>query len=1677
MSSTHRASLLILAVALLTALTFYQNSRGEPELAQAQQPASPPPAGPPDQAPAAVDLITLPTDRTMQKRIEAARDYIRAESWSDAIRLLQAVLDAREDVFIPVNEAGNAAKPAPPAGRGTGLAVPAPARPPARPATHYLSARSEANRLFGTLPASGLEFYQLQYGAAAKSLLDEAKRKSDVQRLDEAARRFLYTRAGAEAMNLLATYHLDRGRFGEAAFCFGRLLERGPADKIEPLTLFKAALAFHQSGDGPAEARAWEQLERRVGREGLRIGNQTVALAQLRREVERFPQAAPNPLDWPLFRGDVRRTAQAPGGVPYLDPRWQTSTVSLSPVDREARTWVEKAVRTQDENLQPSLPGAFPITAGGKVVYRSYGGIHAVDLKTGKLLWTVTMPLSLEGCLRDVGKKVHLKSWLNLYTANGNGFTGQLGILGGPGIFPGGNPAGIGGFAGFGGVPPGGGALGLGGGGALGLGGGLPPGAGALGFGGGALGALGGVPPGTGMVPVGGSLDIAPSLLFENSLVGTLSSDSRRVYAVEDLAVPPAPMLFQQEQAGQPHPPFGPLEAAVQHSRLLAIDLETGKVIWEIGGRGKEELEDCFFLGPPLPLGGKLYVLVEKQGEVRLVCLEPAKGEVAWSQSLVFVREKLPADAGRRMQAVHLAYADGVLVCPTNAGAVLGVDLLSRSLVWAHVYRERQPGAPGGPDTDDATDMTGQIGPDWKGSAPLIQDGKVVFTAFDSDAVRCLNLRDGALQWKLARTEDDQYLGGVYHGKVIVVGKTQCRAVSLKDGSKEVWKTPTGMPSGQGVADEGMYYLPLRKGAVAALDLDTGVVTALVEAPQSQGNGVPVPGNLLFHDGDLLSQSVTTLAAYPQLKVKLAEVEARVGQNSRDPAGLTERGELKLYQGDLTGAIGDLRQALANRPPADLLPKTRGRLYEAMTRYLQRDFNAAEKYLDEYRQLCRVPAPDGATPEQQLQLRLEEQRRQTNLLCLVARGREQQAGRLLEALHAYEDLYGHDTDGQLVTVLDDPVVRARVDSWVRGRIATLFAQADATTARLLHEHAAAQWQRIRDGSDLKGLARFASLYGTACPEGREARLLLAEQLVESGERPLEAELLLVGVRREREPRLAARATEALARLAARKGLPEDALHYYRALATDFPKVELRDGRTGAQCYDDLAADKRFLPYLNPDPFVWDASKSRAEAKPQPVRPMPSYLTFAPEGEDLPPLLRSRVLVLDLNSSQFKLLNRQTGAEDWSRKADLRGLRNYLLQSGFVGTRLPCQVEGHLVLVNLGAVIIGIDLLDRRVAWTRPLMDGPFRPDRMVIMPGDAQGNGTALVLAITDTTGRGEQRIIGRVGPLGSGHLVVQTLGGLSALDPVQGDLLWTRSDVAADADSFGDDRNVYLVERNGTGTRALRTEDGVAVPDVPDFANLYREAKARPLARTLLVGDDTAGKNELRLVDVHTGKDVWRKPCPTQPVCLLSEDQRFVGGVAPDGTLSVLDVYSGKQVLAAKVDAKQLVNVREVHLLADATTFYVVFNGPQDPNQQLQGDPWAPLSGMGSVPVNGLVYAFERADGKPRWFNRVQNQVLVVEQFEDLPILLFAAGLNRQNGGQVTQSLSVLSIDKRTGKRLYGNLTPDKEPDSADAKPPEPPNPNNAIMAFYALHVDVRGKTIELVSPNLRIRHWQASK
>src|SRR5207237_3854365 len=105
------------------------------------------------------------------------------------------------------------------------------------------------------------------------------------------------------------------------------------------------------------------------------------------------------------------------------------------------------------------------------------------------------------------------------------------------------------------------------------------------------------------------------------------------------------------------------------------------------------------------------------------------------------------------------------------------------------------------------------------------------------------------------------------------------------------------------------------------------------------------------------------VVAYPQLRIMLEKMNDLLKKNPKDPTALTDRAGLLLDQGKLEQAAGDLRTALANKPPPYVQARARAKLFEALTELLQRDFKAAEKYLKDYEEVSKVEMPPDADPE------------------------------------------------------------------------------------------------------------------------------------------------------------------------------------------------------------------------------------------------------------------------------------------------------------------------------------------------------------------------------------------------------------------------------------------------------------------------------------------------------------------------------------------------------------------------------------------------------------------------------------------------------------------------------------------------------------------------------------------
>ena len=76
-------------------------------------------------------------------------------------------------------------------------------------------------------------------------------------------------------------------------------------------------------------------------------------------------------------------------------------------------------------------------------------------------------------------------------------------------------------------------------------------------------------------------------------------------------------------------------------------------------------------------------MIAELAGDIILVCLDPETGNELWRQQLLAVESGgIEADPIRRIAGSMPTYHDGILICPTGAGAIVAIDLADRMIRW-----------------------------------------------------------------------------------------------------------------------------------------------------------------------------------------------------------------------------------------------------------------------------------------------------------------------------------------------------------------------------------------------------------------------------------------------------------------------------------------------------------------------------------------------------------------------------------------------------------------------------------------------------------------------------------------------------------------------------------------------------------------------------------------------------------------------------------------------------------------------------------------------------------------------------------------------------------------------------------------------------------------------------------
>ncbi|GAA5509924.1 PQQ-binding-like beta-propeller repeat protein [Novipirellula caenicola] len=406
--------------------------------------------------------------------------------------------------------------------------------------------------------------------------------------------------------------------------------------------------------------------------------------------------------------------------------------------------------------------------------------------------------------------------------------------------------------------------------------------------------------------------DLLTQRVWNDLPYGEISSDGTRVFMVDDLG--------QVEMAS-----FSPIMGMrgtrptdSSSNTLVALDLATeGKLLWRLG-KGEDTastLSDAFFLGPPLPLDGRLYTIVEIAGDILLVCLEPATGEELWRQHLVAVETGgIETDPIRRVAGATPTFHEGVLICPTGAGAMVAIDLADRMLRWGVVFNRND---------EFARSMSGRgrgvetvpLMQRWHNGAPIASGQSLLVTPIESDRLIGLDVISGESLFPEKNRITMRYLAGIRDGKFFLVGTNQISAYDLKTGNN-LWTSNSDLLSvgqtisGRGVFGEDFYLLPTSSNEIIKVSLEDGTVLGRRMLRFQLGN-------LVAAQGELMSQGATSIAvAYGEASLE-PKIEQALRRNPEDIQALIHKAELLIQRGQRDEALDLLAKARVQEPDND----------------------------------------------------------------------------------------------------------------------------------------------------------------------------------------------------------------------------------------------------------------------------------------------------------------------------------------------------------------------------------------------------------------------------------------------------------------------------------------------------------------------------------------------------------------------------------------------------------------------------------------------------------------------------------------------------------------------------------------------------------------------------------------
>lgn len=1062
---------------------------------------------------------------------------------------------------------------------------------------------------------------------------------------------------------------------------------------------------------------------------------------------------------------------------------------------------------------------------------------------------------------------------------------------------------------------------------------------------------------------------------------GQMSGDGRSIYFLDRLGY-----RLQDAQRNR-IPVLRGQAVAPAVNQLVALQLFDergkpleGKLNWMVGdadGLDQPWSAGVFFLGPPLPHDGLLYVLGERTGEVRLFAMDAQTAELKWSTSIATIDQATAEDRTlRQLGGCSPSLADNILVCPTSTGAVVAVDLTTRAPLWGYQYKPL------------ATRNLGAMalapwrpGDRWSDASVMIVDGLAILNPLELEKLIALDLATGMPRWSIDRG-DLCYVAGAHGQRIVVVGRSSVRAVDPLSG-ETAWECSLaefGPPSGRGYVASAKLYLPTTRRKVLSIDLDSGNAIDAVDTEY-------VLGNLIGHRGMVLSHDVDWVAAFPQDESNRVPVQEKLAANPTDKQALLLQAQLHVRDRRWSDAI-DIVEVATREYPESL--EVQVALVEIVMLALRND---------ESLPLERVTAHESAI----LQSAYRSEYVVRKIEQLLRTGQyDAMVESLLSAVR--------ESNRRAVAGGESMLRRGdrefAVDVWSRSMVERAAADSSWNRQRAIAAIDAARLEAVT-ANDVARMTRLDALFGEAF-EAPAFRLELARALIASGE-ALRAEQVLVSLRRSSDEGVRLEATALALDLMARHGFAEQAAGLAAEMVVSFPGARLADGSTTESLAERLSATPSSTGIGQRAISVQATGRGDVNSLIQ----FP-FSAESIEGEWAPRDLRfsflsSQLFVSDRHGRLLTTINVADGGGWMIRNTTNYRLRDHLL----IFDVTFAQYAHEVVAVDLFKALTGEA---QSVVWRQRLWGEAQRAIAFSRQVPQWRTTAESTPLGLTIVRHQFEQRTVGAYSsPTESGLLYLRG-DSLVCVDSYTGEVRWRRSGMPLGGLCYASDQTGWVVGPDEVSVSAISMLDGADLPG-------HDRGKTDKLLWAdgeVLVGLDVPG-DRFRLVgwDLGDAAERWRLELPATTRAVRLDGQRLAL-FEPEGLFRILRCRDGQIEYEARVAAEP--QFASIQVFEDAEGYLLVVNrntatGRQRSRQLADVD----LTAVGNSPlVDGVIHALGR-DGRSIWPGpvMVDQYSLISSEVGKGPVLILTRAFLSKRDGQPVNLMDMVMIDRRDGRLL----------------------------------------------------------